>query len=210
MTTSKDKRKAKDKEQKVKSEIDNIRSMKAARDRKRQIEKLVQDVADLQQNFINMAQRMDQIVRTVRELTRANNSASVVINCIEKHLDATAEGWDDGARAAVERRSELLKERAALAQSAQRGDLEPEDRRDLGRQLWGIAKELGTEATDIPMVLSIYLQARDLTAAQEFVAEVRNSGLEISKDVDEVISQLEARIDELKAEIGEKPTIVAP
>lgn len=186
-----------DKSRVVRSEFDKIRSLKAARERWKRLDALVAEVTDLRTNFVELTNRVEQMANTLRELTRANNAASVVLSCVERHLDETSSGWDDGARAEVEMRAKLLRERAELVRAANVPNLSSKDRVKLGRRMWEVAKELGTEAVDVPSVLATYLQARDLDASKSFVDEVRSSGLRISSEVEEILVRLEKRIEEL-------------
>jgi len=165
---------------------------------------LVRKVDDLTTNFHTFAAEQNKISKTVRELVRANNSASTVINCIEQWLDANHAGWDGGTREAVQRKADLMKERAALAQEAQSEGVENDRRLEIAARLRELSGELGSEAVDVPMVLSLYLQARDLERAREFVEEVRASGIALSKEVSELVEQLESRLAKLDEEGGPK------
>lgn len=186
-----------DKKDVVRKEFANIRSLKEARERWKRVDALIVEVSDLQANFIESSNRLEQVVRTLRELTRANNATSVVLSCVERHLDEVSPGWDDGARAEVETRAKLLEERAKLVRTANGSDLSSEDRVKLGRRMWEVAKELGTEAVDVPSVLATYLQARDLDTSRNFVEEIRSSGVKLSKEVEELLVRLEGRIEKL-------------
>lgn len=187
-----------DKGKVVRSEFDKIRSLKVARERWKRLDALVAEVTDLRTNFVELSGRLDQVVKTLRELARANNAASIVLNCIERHLDDTSPNWDDGVRERVEVRANLLKERAELVRVSTESNLSSADRVKVGKRMLEISKELGSEAVDVPTVLANYLKARDLDASREFVEEVRSSGLKLSDQVEEVLTQLENRIRELE------------
>jgi hypothetical protein len=169
------------------------------------VKKLEEFAAGASAELHRLIQRVDTMVRTVKELVTANNSASIVVNCVETHLDETAPGWDKGVREQTERRAALLRERAEIAARAQRRSREDEDRdgrRADAARLWEISRELGSEGTDVPLVLSLYLQARDPDAALAFVAEVKDAGLAVDGDLADVMRQLTARIEELRADIA--------
>lgn len=166
----------------------------------KELEKLPPKLEALEQNFYRETERTNGLVRTVQQLTRASNAAALVVNTMETWLDENHPGWDGGAREAAERKAELLKQRASLAKSANSKDIKPEEKVELAEQLWEISKELGSEIVDVPMILSLYLQARNAGKARKFVLMIREMDLELPKDTEDVVSQLEARLEELSGE----------
>jgi len=185
-----------------------LHALKAARDRRKELEELkaqvqknTQHLADLDQNFRALHTQFVHYKGTVKHLIQASNAASVVVSTMERFLDKEFAGWDEGARADMEKRSAGLQERAALADETRRKETTAERRVEIAGRLWELAQELGTEAVDVALILSIYLQARALEEAIAFVAKVREVNTELDKETEEVLVQLEGRIDQLRAEM---------
>jgi hypothetical protein len=169
----------------------------------REFGKLLQDLAT---GIEELREENRGLRGSLVELIRANNSAALVVGCVERHLDETAPGWDRGARADVEKRAKLLEERSQLARAFAKvppgEDEDARDRRaDAGARLWDLAKELGTEAVDAPMVLALLVGSRHLESARAFCAELSeraNADLKLDAGATEAVARLERRLRQLE------------
>lgn len=179
-------------------------------------------VEELQQYAAHLEGKIANAFATLKEVVNSTNAANVLLSSIERHLDETiGEDWDHGVRKEVEARAELLKERRALVARSQRSkDLENDARNELARELWRVAKELGTVAQDVAMVISLYLQSREVDRALDVVEELSEmEDVTIDPQVATIIQQLVDRCaaiaKEQENEIAERrvatvPTLVDP
>jgi hypothetical protein len=159
---------------------------------------------------------------TLKEVVNSLNSSNVLLSSIERHLDETAgEDWDHGVRREVEARAELLKRRRELMTASKKGkELENEARNEIAREFWGVAKELGTVAQDVAMVISLYLQSREVDRALDVVEELSEmEGVDLDPQVAQVIQQLidrcaaiakEEENDLAERRVSSVPTLVDP
>jgi uncharacterized protein YoxC len=179
-------------------------------------------VEELQQYAAHLEGKLANAFATLKEVVNSTNAANVLLSSIERHLDETiGEDWDHGVRKEVEARAELLKARRDLMARSQRSkELGNEERNDLARELWRVAKELGTVAQDVAMVISLYLQTREIDRALDVVEELAAmEDVSLDPQVAEVIQQLIDRCADIakdqENEIAERrvatiPTLVDP
>ena len=178
-------------------------------------------VEELQQYAALIEGKVANAFATLKEVVNSVNSTNVLLSCVERHLDDTVgEDWDNGVRKEVEARAELLKRRKDLTVRSQRSKkLENPERNEIAADLWGVAKEVGTVAQDVAMVISLYLQSREINAALDVVEELAAMELELDPQVAGIIQQLvdrcaaiakEQENEVLEARVERVPTLVDP
>jgi hypothetical protein len=158
--------------------------------------------AEVVQELRDLREALGTHRSTIEELVRASNATSLVVGAAERFLDKQFPGWDDGARAAVEKRATLLRERATLARQIQQfAHSEEGDAAAVkaALRIWEVSKELGAEAVDVPLVLSVLIRVRDLATAAAFLDEIRASEIKLEGEVAELVTKLEERLVVLRA-----------
>jgi len=180
-----------------------------------EVERLAADVKTALEGFSGLSEevhvafkQLEAFGKTLKQLVNSVNSNAVMLNVLETWMDKNHPDWDEGTRQEAEMRSNLLKERASIAQEAQKMGKEKalsgeelEERRKKAARLWEIAKILGCEGNDAPMILAMYLQARDVETAAEFVKEVEESEVEVLEEVLPLMKSLLERLEDLRNEV---------
>ena len=139
---------------------------------------------------------------TVAEVVSATNSASVVLACVERHLDGVDPNWDGGARAEVEARAKLVRRRRELLVEAGRQTEETttEERAAIAREIWAVARELDVREQDLAFVVSLHIKNRDVESALDLVEEVRRDDLAIEPKLAALLNKLVDRCAEIARE----------
>jgi uncharacterized protein YoxC len=179
------------------------------------------ELEELRQYAAHLEGKLANYVTTLKEVVASVNATNVLLSCVERHLDDTVgEDWDKGVRKEVEARAALLKKRKDYVVRSQKSKaLEPEERVALAGELWDVAKKLGTETQDVAMVISLYLQSREVNRALDVVEEIAGMDLKLDPQVAAVIQQLVDRCGALAKEqanevaerrVATVPTLVDP
>jgi len=144
---------------------------------------------------VALEKRVNDAATVINRLTEANNAATLLLSCVERHLDAKSPGWDEGMRADMERKAKLLSQRSILHQTIQRG--EPETRGEAAASLWEIAKELKSTEQDGLLCLAGYLKAGNVGAARLLHGEYIELHPAPHQGVKEILDRFAERIGEL-------------
>lgn len=187
----------------------------------KKVEELEGEIAAGKANAFTLETKLSQQHATVRQLVEASNAASILLSSVERFLDREyGDDWDEGIRKETEARAALLKRRKdIIIESHKAKEMTPEHRCDLAAELWEISTELQTKGADVAMVISLYLQSREVNAALDVVEVIHREKVQLAPEVAQVVQQLVDRCRDLAAEqkdevqgarVERVPTIVDP
>lgn len=172
----------------------SLKSIKGARSKRASLETKVAELEKLVSRLVaHYDAQVNRIRESIQELTRANNASSLVVATFEAWLDEKHPGWDDGKREAMREKAVLLAERQALVLGIQKGESN-EQRAKAAERLLAVCREVGTESTDVPVVVSAFVKNRDAERALEVIRFARKTGVEIAPEYAALFKELEDKV----------------